>query len=201
MAFRLALVALIAASAFARPQAPQVGLQAQGSVQGQTPGGLGGQHGFGGLHGPLQEIYSKLTDAQKQQLQQIFQDQSQTKATIKAKLDQFVSGLSQELQDQIQQVKSQFEQKKQQFVDAINGLQGDAKTFADKLKAIHENEQLTPQQEFQQIQEAVQGASPAVLDQLRQKGLPVGPNANGAGVNVQGNAAPGQFGIQVEGTH
>lgn len=95
MASRLAVVALacVVGAALARPQANQ-GQQPGQNGQGAT----GGRHGHDGHHGPLGAVYDKLTDAQKQQLQAIFQDKTQSKAAIKEKLTAFEQGLSPELQ-------------------------------------------------------------------------------------------------------
>lgn len=94
MASRFALIVLVcvAVVAIARPQANQ---QQQYGENGGPRGGKGGQ---GGPRGPLEAVFDLLTDAQKQELQQIFQDETLTKAQIKQKLEAFEQGLSSDLQ-------------------------------------------------------------------------------------------------------
>lgn len=85
--------AVVVAAVSARPQGQQ-----------QSSGFGGQQAGAGGLppppppFGPLGAVVDKLTDAQRESLKEIFSDQSLTKAQIKQKLDNFVSGLSSDLQ-------------------------------------------------------------------------------------------------------
>lgn len=94
MASRFALIVLVcvASMAIARPQANQ---RQQHGENGSLQGGKGGH---GGPHGPLGAVFDKLTDAQKQELQQISQEQTLTKAQIKQKLEAFEQDLSSDLQ-------------------------------------------------------------------------------------------------------
>ncbi|KAH7698991.1 hypothetical protein AAVH_33909, partial [Aphelenchoides avenae] len=130
MASLLSIVAIVCVigAALARPQADE----AQPELNG--PGANGGHHGHGGHHCPLGAIYDKLTDAQKQALQAIFQDQTLTKAQIKAKLEAFEETLPSDLQAEISKEKQEREDKRTQFAAAATSLSANAQNIAEQIK-------------------------------------------------------------------
>ncbi|KAH7697968.1 Brugia malayi antigen [Aphelenchoides avenae] len=166
MASRFALIVLVcvASMAIARPQANQ---RQQHGENGSLQGGKGGH---GGPHGPLGAVFDKLTDAQKQELQQISQEQTLTKAQIKQKLEAFEQDLSSDLQTLITNDKQEHDAKKTQFETqnqaAVGALSANAQTVYQQIKAIKDNENITPEQERDQIKAIIDGADASVKTEL-----------------------------------
>ncbi|KAH7702407.1 antigen WB14 [Aphelenchoides avenae] len=166
MASRFALIVLVcvAVVAIARPQANQ---QQQYGENGGPRGGKGGQ---GGPRGPLEAVFDLLTDAQKQELQQIFQDETLTKAQIKQKLEAFEQGLSSDLQAELTKTKQEHDAKKAQFEDqnqaAVSALSDNAQTAYQQIKAIKHNENITPQQEHDQTKAIIDASDASVKTEL-----------------------------------
>ncbi|CAD5232364.1 unnamed protein product [Bursaphelenchus xylophilus] len=131
-----------------------------------------GHHG--GPGGPLGGIFSQLTDAQKEQLHEIFQNnRNSTKAVTKAALDSFVSSLSSELQANVTAAKAAVEQKIAEQATKVSTLSQSAQTLYSELEAVLKDESLTIEEEHQKIETIIEGANQSAVEELKNAGIHV----------------------------
>ncbi|KAH7719533.1 hypothetical protein AAVH_13001 [Aphelenchoides avenae] len=124
-------------------------------------------------HGPFADFHSKLDDQQKAQLKSIWSDKSLKKSEMKQKMDEFVNGLPDALKAAAKQAKEGFEKKKAEFAAKASSLGAAAKGVYDQLKAIHEDDTLTREQERAKAKEVLDKADKSALDELRAAGIPL----------------------------
>uniref|UniRef100_A0A914QBM6 SXP/RAL-2 family protein Ani s 5-like cation-binding domain-containing protein n=2 Tax=Panagrolaimus TaxID=55784 RepID=A0A914QBM6_9BILA len=110
-------------------------------------------------------------DAQKQQLQAIFKDDSLTKQQMKDNLKTFFDGVGgdaatkfNEMQTKMESMKTEMESK---MSEATSKLSDAAKQITTQMKAIHDNMSITPAQEREQIKALFDGAPEAVKTELK----------------------------------
>ncbi|CAD5232366.1 unnamed protein product [Bursaphelenchus xylophilus] len=141
-------------------------------------GGPFGRHGGPGPMGPLSEIFKDLTQEQREQVRKIFEKtRDATKAQQKAAIDNFVSTLSSELQQKVQEGKAKFEKKIAEDDEKVKSLSQSAQDFYSKVKAVLRDDSITRPEEHEKIHTIVESVGKSVLDELRKAEirLPLGP--------------------------
>ncbi|KAH7719712.1 hypothetical protein AAVH_12829 [Aphelenchoides avenae] len=115
--------------------------------------------------------FSSLPQAQQDQIKAIFSDPSATKAQIKEKIQQFIQTLPADQQQQAKEINEKVQQKIQQLIQRFESkqLSPSAKQTFDELKGIVQNDNITPQQECEQIIGKLKSAS---SDDRKSLGVP-----------------------------
>jgi len=133
--------------------------------------GSGQEHGRMKF-GPIGKIYGNLTTEQQQEIQSILQNSfNETKGTVKAQIQSFVSNLSTELQNEVAAIEQKFTATKANISQEAQSLPSDAQALVNSVLSVINDESITMSQEHQQIHQLIQAANQTTLNEIEQSGI------------------------------